>query len=1079
MMMIKFYKRVRLIVSLLLILTSTALFAQTKVGGSIRDENGAPLPGVTIVEKGTSNGTNTDNEGKYVLNVSGTGATLVISFIGYKTQEIAVNNQTAVNVSLAPDITALQEVLVTGYTSERKQDIVSAISTVSKVYTTAIPVGNVEQALQGRVAGVQVTTSGQPGAASQVRIRGFGSFGGNAALYIVDGVPTYDVSNLNPYDIETTTVLKDAGAASIYGARAAAGVIVYTTKHGKNDGKTRIDFDMSSGLNFPGKGISVLNPQQQADKVYEALRNGGSNVTGQPYGNDINNPTLPDYINVGVQQSDGSWKPTGNINAGDPRIQLALNNYNVDYQKGPIIQVTAANKAGTDWYKAMTRVAPVNRYSLGMSGGMDRAHYYLNLAYYNQQGLAIDQYLKRYTLRLNSEFKPAKMVRIGENLNIAYIDNPIIGDPQSENQLNLAYRMPTIIPVHDVNGGWGGTAAPGFNNPGNPVSSLLRLNKNYNKTNFTQVFGNAYVEVDPVNHLTLRSSIGGQLNYGYYFNYSPQAYENAENPPSSPVNESFGFNTSWIFTNTARYANKFGDHSIAVLGGLEAIKDPAFGRGMSGSGLNPFSSDPNYITLSNTNSTGRTVGSGVAQTRTLASEFGRADYNFRDKYYVSFTLRRDRASAFGVNQRTGYFPAISGAWRISSESFMQGTSGWLNDLKIRGGWGVMGNQGIPASNQYTLFTGGPGNGYDITGSNNSVAAGVIPLQVGNPNGHWEKNITSNIGLDGTFLNGTMDVILEFWQKNTSGLLFNPAFSASAGVYPNNPFVNIGTMVNKGIDFQVIKRVKVNDDWSLILDGNISPMSNKITEIAPGQTYFTTGNFRNVPFIRNAVGQSISSFYGYQMNGYFKDAADVTNSAAQDGAAPGRFKFADLDGDGKITDADRKFMGSPVPKFTYGLNITVKYKNFTLDAFVYGKYGNKIINFSKWYNQFYQSFSGAALSSATLQSWTPERGNNAKTPIMETASNFSTNNTANSWYMESGSYLRMKNLQLGYTIPASLLGRYGIQRLKVYAQAVNLFTITKYTGKDPEVASSVDTTLGVDVGNYPATRIWSLGLNLGF
>jgi TonB-linked SusC/RagA family outer membrane protein len=1056
---------------------------QARVSGTVLDENASPVPGVTVVEKGTSVGTNTDNDGKYVLNVSSSAATLVFSFIGYKTQELAVNNQTVLNISLVPDITALQEVLVTGYSSERKQDIVSAVSTLSKAYTVAIPVSNIEQALQGRVAGVQVTTSGQPGAPSQVRIRGFGSLGNNAPLYVVDGVPTYDVGNINPYDIESTTVLKDAGAASIYGARAAAGVIVYTTKHGKNDGKTHIDFDMSSGLNYPGHGLPLLNPQQQANKVYEALRNGGNSVAGQPYGADINNPVVPDYINVGVQQGDGSWKPTGNIMEGDPRIQKALDNYNVDFDKGAIIQVVKADKAGTDWYKAMTRVAPINRYSLGMSGGNDKAHYYMNASYYNQQGLVINQYLKRYNLRFNSEFKPHKAVRIGENLMMTYRDNPQIGDAQQENQLLGAYRMPQVVPVYDVRGGYAGTAAPGFNNPGNVVAQVQRGSKQFAKTNFTQIFGNAYLEIDPVQHLTLRSSFGGQLNYGYNFNYNFRTYENSENNGSYSLNEASFTSTSWILTNTARYQNKFGDHSLAALVGYEAIKDPAFSRFINGFGLNPFSNDPNYLTLSNTNSTGRQLASGPGgQTRTLASTFGRIDYNFKDKYYISGTIRKDASSAFGANQRTGYFPAFSGAWRISSESFLQGTSAWLNDLKVRGGWGVMGNQNISPTNQFTLFTGGPGNGYDIGGTNNSVASGLIPLQVGNPNGHWEKNITTNIGLDGTFLDGTLDVVLEFWQKKTSGLLFAPNISATAGVYPNNPTINIASMTNKGIDIQVVKRLKVNNDVSLILDGNISPFSNKITDLAPGITYFDAGTFRNNTFVRNAVGQPISSFYGYQMIGYFKNAADVDASPKQDGAGPGRFKFKDVNGDGVIDDKDRVFMGSAVPKFTYGLNITVKYKNFSLDMFFYGKYGNKIINYTKWYNQMYQSFSGAALGAETLHSFSLEAGadnSKAKTPVMETSSNFSTNNSAHSWYMENGSYMRMKNLTLNYNFPVGMLGKSGIQRLRVYAQAVNLFTITKYTGKDPEVASQVDTTLGIDIGNYPATRIYSVGVNLGF
>jgi hypothetical protein len=408
---------------------------------------------------------------------------------------------------------------------------------------------------------------------------------------------------------------------------------------------------------------------------------------------------------------------------------------------------------------------------------------------------------------------------------------------------------------------------------------------------------------------------------------------------------------------------------------------------------------------------------------------------------------------------------------------MQGVS-WVEDLKLRGSWGVMGNQNINPTNQYTLYNGGPANGYDINGTNNSVQPGVIPGQVGNPAGHWEKNVSSNIGLDATFAHGSLEVILEVWQKNTSGLLYAPSIPATAGVYPTNPTINVATMTNKGIDLQIIKRVKINSDLNLTIDANWAPLQNRITSLAPNTPYFDGSTFRNLIFNRNAPGQPLSAFYAYQMNGYFSTTAEA-NASNQAGAAPGRFKFADINGDGKIDPSDRKFLGSPIPKFTYGLNLTLAYKSWSLNAFFYGKYGNKIANFSKWYNNFYQSFSDAALSKNVLNAWTPALGNGAKTPILESASNFSTNATANSWYLESGSYLRLKNLQINYQVPAAFINKLGIQRFRIYAQAVNLFTITKYTGKDPEVASQVDTTLGVDVGNYPATRIWSLGFNLGF
>ncbi len=1073
----KLYKNLlRLVIVMGVMALGTVSYAQISISGTVLDDTNQAIPGVNILEKGTTNGTTTDAQGKYVINVSNGDAVLTFTFIGYATQDVSVTNRTVIDVSLAADATALQEVIVTGYTSERKADIVAAVSTISNKNTVAIPVSNVEQAIQGRVAGVQVITSGQPGATSQVRIRGFGGFANNGPLYIVDGVPTTNVDNLNPNDIESTTILKDAGAASIYGARAAAGVIVYTTRHGSNDGKMRVTYDMSMGLNFPGKGIDILDPQQTANKTWEAFRNSGQTPKHPQYGSGAN-PVLPDYINVGVQDKDGNWSAQGGIMEGDSKIAAATAAYNVDFDKGAIIQVVKANKAGTDWYGEMTRVAPVQRHSIGLSGGNDRSHYYIGLGYYNQQGIVMNQFLKRYTMRINSEFKVARGVRIGQNMQITYRDSPQIGDQQNENQLNFAYRMNPIIPVHDEFGGWAGTQAPGLNNPANPVANLTRQGSDYNKSQSLGFFGNLYAEADLMKNLTFRSSIGGTYGNSNFQFYTFRTYENSENNGAYRIDESAGNFKNWVFTNTLRYDKKFGNHSLKLLAGYEAVKT-GMGRGISGYGLNPFTNDPNYISISNTPTLGRSVDSGAGTPSTLASIFGKLDYSLNDKYYISATVRRDGSSRFGSNNRTGVFPAITGAWRISSEDFMPKGS-WLNDLKIRAGWGVMGNQNIIPTNQYTLYSGSPSTGYDITGANGSVTSGIRQNQVGNLSGKWEKNITTNIGLDGTFMNGTLDIIVDVWHKKTTELLFTPEVPATGGVYPQNPTINIASMVNKGIDLQIIKKVNVNSDLNLLIDANISPYKNEITSLAQGVDYFEGAAFRNLHFVRNQVGQPISAFYGYKTVGYFRDADDVQASAKQPGAAPGRFKFADINGDNIIDQNDRTFIGNPNPKFTYGFNVTANYKNFSLEAFLYGKSGNDIVNFSKWYTDFYPSFSGAAIGERALNSWTAENPDGAKTPIFETAANFSTNGEGNSWYIEKGSYARLKNLQLNYTVPSALLGRYGIQRLRVYIQAVNLFTITKYQGKDPEVASSVDTTLGVDVGNYPSTRIYSLGLNLGF
>ncbi|HEY5746835.1 MAG TPA: SusC/RagA family TonB-linked outer membrane protein [Chryseolinea sp.] len=1092
------YSKFKMLAFVLCLLISTASVAQEiAVSGTVTSEESGTLPGVNVFEKGTFKGTVSDEAGRYSITVSSNDAILVFSFVGYQTIEVPVNGRTVIDVLLPTDVTSLQEIVVTGYNSNRKADIVGAISQINAASTVAIIQGDVSQALQGRVAGVQVSTSGQPGAGSQTRIRGFGSLTNNNPLYVIDGVPTFDNTQINALNVESQVVLKDAGAASIYGARAAGGVIVITTKHGKYNAKPTANLDFTTGVTLPGNGPQNLNPQQQADKVYEALRNSGAqNANGQPYGPDLNHPVLPDYILVGVP----GQANTGNVMEGDPRIATALAHYNIDPNKGQLIQVAAANKAGTNWYKEMTRPAPTTRLSLSLSGGTERSHYYTNFTYLNQQGIVVNQYLKRFSLRFNTEFKPMKNVRIGENMLLTYRSNPFIygnsgqqganngsGSTLDENALNLAYRMPTIIPVHDAMGNWAGTQAPGFNNPSNPVAAQTRLNDDYNRNVINRVFGNAFIEVDPVKHVMLRSNFGGAIDNTRSFVLSQRTYENAVNTTATKLSESSGYQLSFTFTNTIQYDNKFGNHSLKAIVGHEAIKS-GIGRTMQGIGFNPYSIDPNYIDLTNTSASTHQLYSNPYPQYTFLSLFGKVDYNWKEKYYLSATLRRDGSSLFGPQNRYGVFPAVSGAWRMSAEKFMSGVT-FIQDLKLRGGYGTLGSSNAilisNPSNQFSLYQRNPATGYDIGGTNGSGnASGFAPLQIGNPTAQWETSATGNIGLDGTLLNGTLEVIFEVWTRKTSKLLYNPAFLNTGGVYPNNPFQNVGSMTNQGIDLQVIKKLAINTDWSITLDGNISPFKNKITAIAPGQTYFEPSGalIRNLQLVRNAVGHPISSFYGYQVVGYFKDAEDVASSPTQNGAAPGRFKYADTDRSGTVGPEDRVFLGSPIPKFTYGININVRYKNFQLTGFLYGSYGNKIMNFSKWYTDFYSTSSGAALSKNTLQSFSLEPGadnSNAKTPVLESAANFSTSTQSNSWYMESGSYARLKNLQLSYDLPATAVSKAGLSHVKVWVQAVNLFTITKYTGMDPELVGYVDTIRGVDVGNYPATKQYFIGFNIEF
>ncbi len=1077
------------LVMIMVIWCQFAMAQGSRVTGQVSGPEGS-IPGVNIVVKGTTTGASTDADGKYSITAA-PNAVLVFSAIGFQTREVAVGNQSVLNVSLKEDVNSLNEVVVTGYTTDNKRENTGAVSTVKARDLTATPSTNVEQQLQGRVAGVTVITNGAPGTASQIRVRGFGSFGGNAPLYVVDGVPVTDISFLNPNDIENTSVLKDAASSSIYGARAASGVIVYTTKKGQRSArKMSITYDGLYGATDPGKGQSLLNPTDFAQWTWNAFTNDGfqagkAPVYSHPQFGTGATPVLPDYINVG-----GKAGVIGTVDLAAEKLK-----YNIDPNAGPIYQVVRANKSGTDWYDAITRVAPIQRHSLGFSGGTETSRYYLGLSAQEAQGILKSTSNKRYTFRVNTEFDIFKNLRFGENIQATYgqtlglsqsgagsngagagSNGAGAGVAQDENDILQAFRMPSIIPVYDEYGGYAGTAAKGFNNPRNPVAN--RDGQANDRSYSASAFGNMYLEYDPIPGLTLRSSLGGNYSGYNYRYYTRLQYENSENNSAFGYGEGSGYSLAWTLTNTASYKKKFGFHNIDVIAGQEALNTGA-GRNLNANGQNPFSTDLNYITITNVNS--RQTGSDQFSGVNFYSLFGQAKYNFNEKYYVSAVVRRDGSSRFGSTTRYGVFPAFSAAWRVSAEPFMKSIPA-ISDLKVRVGYGTVGNSNnVDPSNQYSLYGASLGNSaYDINGTNSSVVAGYYRTRIGNPNAKWETSVTSNLGIDAGFLNGKVEVSLDFWQKDTKDLLIVLPVTQTAGSYASSPAVNAARMVNKGVDLLVSVRGRLAGDFNYEATLTGGYLNNEITDAGPGQTYLTNVNpsYRGISPIRNQVGQSISAFYGYKVLGLFQSTAEVSGAATQDGAAPGRFRYADLNGDGKIDANDRTFLGSPVPKFQGGFNFRVTYKGFDVAAYFNSSIGNKIFNQSKWFTDFYPSFSGAAISSRVKESWTPNNLGGT-IPIFESASNFSTNTQSSSFYIEDGSYLRMQNLTVGYTLPGELLSKLKMQRLRISATTTNLFTVTGYKGLDPAVGGSADTTFGVDIGNYPITRGYNIGLGLTF
>ncbi|MHA7130006.1 SusC/RagA family TonB-linked outer membrane protein [Algoriphagus namhaensis] len=1070
---------------MLLVLTGATAFAQKTVTGTVLDEYDVGLPGVSVLVKGTTTGTATDIDGNFSLNVPNDNAVLVFSFIGYSTIEQTVGSRSIVDVKMKPDEQTLTELVVTGYTIDSRRETTGAIATVDPKDLTVIPTGNVEQTLQGRVSGVTVITNGQPGTSSIIRVRGFGAFGGNEPLYIVDGVPVESTDFLNPDDIESTTVLKDAAAASLYGARAANGVIIYTTKRGRRGNqKIRVDYNGMYGITTPGRGFEMMNPQDFADFTWLAETNqaridGRAPAYGHPQFGSGPTPVLPYYINVGGESGvPGPFTPE--------RIEQERLKYNVDPSKGPIYQlVRAATGEGTDWYDALTRNAPLNRHSIGLNGGSETSRFYIGFGFQEQAGIMIGNDFKRYSLRANSEFDVTKRFRIGENFQATY--RQVLGQQggtggrgvsDDENDILQAFRMPSIIPVYDEFGGYAGTAARGFNNPRNPVAN--RDGQANNRGFNANIFGNIYAEYDILDDLTFRTSIGGQYNNSYFWNYSRLQYENSENNSAFGYSEGSNFVFGWTFTNTLAWKRTIGKHAFDVILGQEALNTGA-GRGISASGQNPFSTDPDFVNISNLPVSSRQVNSFLFNGVNFNSYFGRVNYTFNDKYLFSAVVRRDGSSRFGANNRYGVFPAFSAAWRISSEDFMSSAT-WLDDLKIRGGWGQMGNSNnVDPNNQFSLFGGGVGpSSYDIGGTNSSAIIGFRRTRIGNPNAQWETAVTTNVGFDGTFFNGRLDVIFDWWKKDTKDLLFQVPIPQTAGSNAAPPAVNIGEMLNRGLDLFVSTRGNLSSEFTYELVLTASTLKNEIVSLAPGLEIITSVNpaYRGIRPIRNQVGEPLSTFFGYDVVGLFRDAEDVANHATQDGAAPGRFKFRDADGDGVITPDDRVVLGNPVPDFTGGMNFTVGYKGFDLSAYFYTSIGNEIWNQSRWFTDFFQTFEGAAISERLKEAWTPTNLD-ATIPVVEKTSNFSTSNVENSFYVEDGSYLRLQNVTLGYTLPASLLERWRLERFRVFASANNLFTITGYEGLDPAVGGDADLSFGIDVGNYPVTPGYTFGVNLSF
>ncbi len=1049
--------------------------ADLTVIGVVTDASNLPLPGVTVKLKGSTIAVSTDAQGKYSITIPDPNGVLVFTFLGFTTQEISVNSQTVINVKLAEESKSLNEVVVVGYATQKKKDLTGAVTVVNVQDMIKTPSGSVNELLQGQASGVTITGSGQPGQEPDIHIRGINTFGDNTPLYVVDGLPTGDISTINPNDIENLQVLKDAGAASIYGSRASNGVIIITTK--KGTGKVKIQYDAYYGTQVP-KGGNVwhtLNPQETANLRLEAEKNSGqTDISDQQYGN---GPTyvLPDYI-----------IPAGAHN-GDPSVDPALYYVNPNYTDpndyNNFYRIVKANKTGTDWFHEIFKTAPIQSHNISLSAGTDQGSYLFSVNYFNQQGTLINTYEKRYTIRSNSQYNVSKHFRVGENLSYSVVDNPQTSINNPDGVIAHAFREQPIIPVYDIKGNYAGGDGPDLGDSANPVATQQRTRND--KTLGYRLFGNAYAELDLVKYLTLRTSFGGDLSSSTTHSFQYPTYENAENSLVNQYNAGSSSNYDYTWTNTLAYHETFGKHDLKVLVGTEANQNG--GSGVSGSRQGYFSFDPNYVSLETGTASTASNTSYHQAARSLFSYIGRADYAYDDKYLLSATIRRDGSTAF-ISQY-GWFPAVSAGWRISQENFMKSIS-WISDIKLRGGYGVMGNQtNITTANQFTQFSSSIGQSYYGIGGTN-IIPGFYQNFLGNPQAKWEKDINSNIGIDATLFHDMLSFTIDYYRKDIRDLLFGAQLPGTAGD-PGAPAVNIGRMKDNGIDASVTGNFKINHDFKINATLSFTTYNNKILKVNTDATYFDDDFGRRVGtnLVRNQVGNSVGEFFGYKVIGFWNTQAeiDAANAKAQKATGDpnavyetdiglGRFKYADVNGDGQITDADRTFLGNPNPKFSSGLNLGFTYKNFDFNIFLYGVFGNKIWNNVNYWRDFYSSYETAKSYTALYDSWTPTHMN-AKAPIQELNSYFSTSATANSYFIENGSYLRAKNTVIGYTFAPAMMKKAGIQKLRIYVSAANLFTITGYTGVDPELPGARTTDFGVDEGTYPSSRTFLVGINL--
>ncbi len=999
--------------------------ADTPITGTVLDEKGVGLPGVTIVLKGTSIGSTTDGDGRFSLRIpDGTAnPTLVISSVGYNRQEVPVGQQTTLTVKLAVSAQALDEAVVIGYGSQEKRTVTNAVTTVQGAELAKLTVSDVGSALQGKAAGVTVTSAGsEPGSQPQILIRGISTINGNSPLYVVDGLPVNDINYLNPKDIATLTVLKDAASAAIYGSRAANGVVLITTKAGSVSAPV-ITVDATYGVSRPTRLPSMASANEYARLMNLAATNSGN---------------APVYANP------------------DQYTQ------------------------STNWWDQIAQRGITQNYSLGLSGGSDKVVYSTGLSYFKERGLVRGTDFDRLSLRVKSQYQAAKHLKVGQDLNLSMTNQSYLNsgslfrDAFNDDPITSPRMAGTSGNPYDYYG-----ASP--TDIGNPLATVER---NDDKRNQYFLVGNVYANYEFIPGLIAETRFGTNTNFYERNAFSPfYTIDANERNQVNTVEREHNLNIYWNNTNTLTYTKSLGDHNFTALAAATFEKFSYRNEYASGQAIP--SNDPSLRQLDA--ATANYNARGNNNSNSIASLIGRVTYDYKGRYLLSASVRRDGASVFPTNNRFGTFPSLSVGWLITDEDFMKSFES-LNFLKLRASWGRVGNQNI-SNLTNAAYTGTFSKTYYVTGDDRTAQVAVIQSNVPNPNVKWETVEDYDLGLDFGFFSNKLTATFDVFRRNTTDMLMFQAIPGHAGYGYNSPVTNIGSMKTNGLDFTV-GYAEARGAFTYGLSVNATRAVSKIDKLANGQALYSG----NTPIFgrpsKTEEGGYVGAFYGYQTNGIFQTADEVANyksasgTVIQPSAVAGDFKFADLNGDGVINADDQKFIGNPTPAMTFGVNLNMGYHGFDLQASLVGSLGNDVVNANKgwWYSGSYNYNKIAGLEN---MAW---HGAGTSNSVPRIAANDNNQNLTrfSNFYVEDGSYARVRNLQLGYTFSKGISNAMHMASLRLYVSGQNLFTFTKYSGLDPEIGYGRSYTdaasalnRGVDLGNYPTSRTYLVGANIAF